>query len=76
LKIEALEKQTQAVDVIDACIETFTWFVETGWEVIQQKSLYPVLFSNQKMKKFNDDCDLIFRSTTNIQAGNYDGDVH
>nr|ULG00120.1 MAG: nonstructural polyprotein [Salisharnavirus sp.] len=72
LRVEASNRATKAVDVVDACVELFSWFCETGYQVIQQRSLVPILFSDQKVKEFNEKCDYIFGHQSQIVAGNFE----
>jgi hypothetical protein len=68
--IEAAQAQLKAVDVIDALITTFTWMAETGYRVFKEKSLMPLLYSDNKMQKFNEDCDYVVAHAEQVLAGN------
>nr|ULG00112.1 MAG: hypothetical protein 1 [Salisharnavirus sp.] len=68
--IEAAKTQLKAVDVIDALISTFTWMAETGYRVFQERSLLPLLYSDNRMQKFNEDCDYILAHAEQVLAGN------
>jgi hypothetical protein len=70
IAVEAAKEQLKAVDVIDAAIATFTWFAETGYQVFEQRSLVPILYSDQKMKQFNEDCDWVLANAEQALAGN------
>jgi hypothetical protein len=75
LSVKAFEKQVNAIDLLDAIIETTTWMFKTGVMVIKEKSLYPILYSNDNMVKFNKECDYVFAHIDSVVAGNYTGDV-
>lgn len=53
IHIEAAKEQLKAVDLIDACVKTFAWMTETGWQCMKEKSLAPLLYGNQRMREFN-----------------------
>jgi hypothetical protein len=74
ISLEAAKKQLEAVDVIDALISTFCWVAETGYQVIQERSFIPLLYSDARMRKFNDKCDYVMAHSEQILAGNV-GDV-
>jgi hypothetical protein len=70
IAIEAAKQQLKAVDVIDAIISTFTWIAETGYRVIQEGSLMPLLYSDQRMKEYNEECDWVLANAEQALAGN------
>jgi len=70
ISLEAAKNQLQAVDVIDALISTFAWIAETGYRVFEEKSLLPLLYSDAKMQKFNQDCDYVLAHADAVLAGN------
>lgn len=70
ISLEAAKAQLKAVDVIDALISTFTWVAETGYRVFEEKSLLPLLYSDAKMQKFNEDCDYVLAHADSVLAGN------
>lgn len=70
IAIEAAKEQLKAVDVIDAVIRTFTWIAETGYRVIKEKSLAPLLYSNNVTKQFNEECDYVLANAEQAIAGN------
>ncbi|AYD68773.1 non-structural polyprotein [Marine RNA virus BC-1] len=70
IAVEAAKEQLKAVDVIDAVICTFTWVAETGYRVFEEKSLMPLLYSDNKMKDFNRDCDYVLANAEQALAGN------
>lgn len=53
VSIEASKEQVSAVDVCDALIKTFQWFVTTGNRCIASKSMVPILFSDAATQEFN-----------------------
>nr|ULG00110.1 MAG: hypothetical protein 1 [Salisharnavirus sp.] len=67
---EAAKQQIAAVDVIDAAIKTFTWVAEVGYQVYVEKSLAPLLYSDQNMRKFNDECDYVLAHSETVINGN------
>jgi ABC-type oligopeptide transport system ATPase subunit len=70
VSLEAAKQQLKAVDVIDAAIKTFTWVADTGYRVFEEKSLMPLLYSDAKMQKFNEDCDYVLAHAEHFLAGN------
>nr|ULG00077.1 MAG: hypothetical protein [Salisharnavirus sp.] len=70
VSIEAAKTQLKAVDVIDALINTFTWMAQVGYRVFQEKSLMPLLYADNKMQKFNEDCDFVLAHAEQVLAGN------
>lgn len=43
-----------AIDVVDACIESLCWMCSSGVAVIKQKSLAPLLYSDQTIHEFDE----------------------
>lgn len=72
ISLEAQKEQVQATDFIDALIKTFLWFGTTGYQCLQERSLYPILYGDQRMRKFNDECDEILAKADQAVAGNVD----
>jgi hypothetical protein len=70
ISCEAAKQQLKAVDVIDAVIGTFSWVADVGYRVFQEKSLMPLLYSDNKMKQFNNDCDYVIANAEQAVAGN------
>lgn len=70
ISIEAAKEQLAAVDVIDALVRTFVWMCQTGYEVFQQKSLAPLLYSDKKTQQYNEDYDYVFAHAETAIAGN------
>jgi energy-coupling factor transporter ATP-binding protein EcfA2 len=70
ISVEAAKQQLKAVDVIDAVISTFSWVADTGYRVFQEKSLLPLLYADNKMKQFNEDCDYVLANAEQAVAGN------
>ncbi|APG78028.1 hypothetical protein 1 [Beihai sesarmid crab virus 1] len=72
IHIEAMDKQIDAVTFFDALLETFVWSCETGVRVMEQKSLKPILYTDQKMQDFNESCDFVIAHADQALAGNMD----
>jgi hypothetical protein len=70
VSVEAAKQQLKAVDVIDAVIKTFTWMADTGYRVFEEKSLLPLLYSDNRMKAFNENCDYVLANAEQAVAGN------
>jgi len=70
ISVEAAKKQLAAVDVVDALISTFTWCAETGYQVFKERSLRPLLYSDQNMRTFNTECDYVLAHAENVLSGN------
>lgn len=70
ISVEAAKQQLKAVDVIDAVIGTFSWVADTGYRVFQERSLLPLLYADNKMKQFNEDCDYVLANAEQAVAGN------
>nr|ULG00078.1 MAG: hypothetical protein 1 [Salisharnavirus sp.] len=70
ISLEAAKQQLKAVDVIDAAINTFTWICDVGYQVYQEKSLAPLLYGDQHMRKFNDECDYVLAHSETVINGN------
>jgi hypothetical protein len=69
ISIEAAKEQLKAVDVFDAVLHTFTWFAETGYKVIQERSLRPFLYGDQRMQQFNEMCDDVMANAEQVLSG-------
>jgi hypothetical protein len=70
--VEAAKEQLKAVDVLDALIKTFVWFVECGSQCIEQKSLAPLLYSDSRIAQYDKDCDYVLAYADSAVAGNVD----
>ena len=70
LHIEAAKEQLSAIDLIDACVKTFAWIAETGWQCMKEQSLAPLLYSDQKMREFNMLYSDISATVDSAMAGN------
>lgn len=70
--VEAAKEQLKAVDVLDALIKTFVWFVEVGAQCIEQKSLAPLLYSDAKIAAYDKNCDYVLAYADTAIAGNID----
>lgn len=53
IKFEALHQQVKALDLIDALVRTFQWFIETGTQVMKTGSLAPILYSKPSMAAYH-----------------------
>lgn len=72
ISLEAAKEQLGAVDVMDATIKTFVWVASTGYRCIQERSLRPILYADQRMQEFNTDCDYLLANGDQAVAGNVD----
>jgi len=72
IHIEAAKEQLKAVDLIDACVKTFAWMTETGWQCMKEKSLAPLLYGNQRMREFNILFNYVSANLDAAMAGNLD----
>lgn len=72
ISVEAAKEQLKAVDVIDALIKTFVWMSETGWRCFREKSIAPILYSDQKIQQYNEECDYVLAKADAAVAGNLD----
>lgn len=70
IHLEAMQVQASAVDLIDAAISTFTWITETGWCCLKEKSLIPILYSDQRINKYTTDCNEVISLADSVKAGN------
>lgn len=70
--IEPMKEQMKAVDFLDACIRTFTWFHDTGARCIATKSLLPLLYSDQVVQEYNSEYAEITSRSEAVLAGNID----
>jgi hypothetical protein len=72
IALHAAKKQANAVDIIDAVVETFTWVAETGWQCLSTGSIEPILYSDQNMAQYNSEYDYIIAYADTALAGNVD----
>jgi hypothetical protein len=70
VRLEALKQQASASDVIDALVNTFSWLADTGWCCIKEKSLAPILYSDQRLRKYTDECNYVISMGDAMKAGN------
>lgn len=68
--LPAIEKQICAVSLIDAVIDVFEWTSVTGHRIIEEKSLEPLFFSDNRLEKFNTDYTEIVSSADAVLNGN------
>lgn len=70
IHIEAAKEQVKAVDLIDACVRTFAWMVDTGWQCMKECSLAPLLYGNQRMREFTILYNYVSANLDAAMAGN------
>nr|ULG00106.1 MAG: hypothetical protein 1 [Salisharnavirus sp.] len=70
IKIPAMEKQIEAVDFIDAAIDTFVWVAETGWACFVEKSAMPLLYSDQRSRKISQEVSYLVAHANSFIIGN------
>jgi hypothetical protein len=72
IKIEAAEKAINGFDFLDSAIQVFSWMWETGSACISQGSLAPMLYADQEISKFNEDCDYVLAYADTACTGDVD----
>jgi hypothetical protein len=72
IKIEAAEKAINGFDFLDSAIQVFSWMWETGTACIAQKSLAPMLYADQEVSKFNENCDYVLAYADTACTGDVD----
>nr|QUS52745.1 hypothetical protein 1 [Mute swan feces associated picorna-like virus 26] len=72
IKIEAAEKAINGFDFLDSAIQVFSWMWETGSACIAQKSLAPMLYADQEISKFNENCDYVLAYADTACTGDVD----
>lgn len=70
IKAEALKETANAHDLIDAIIHTYTWISETGWWCFKEKSLAPILYGDQRLRKYYEDCSEVLALADSVKSGN------
>lgn len=70
IRLEALKQQASASDILDALVNTFSWLADTGWCCIKEKSLAPILYSDQRLKKYTEECNYVISMGDAMKAGN------
>lgn len=70
IRLEALKQQANASDILDALVNTFSWLADTGWCCIKEKSLAPILYSDQRLKKYTEECNYVISMGDAMKAGN------
>lgn len=68
--LPAVEKQINAVTLVDAVIDVFEWTANTGYRIIEERSLEPLLFSDNRLEKFNTEYAEIVSSADAVLNGN------
>jgi hypothetical protein len=76
LRLEASNETKKATDVIDAVIHVFNWLSQTGYQCIQEKSLKPILYSDQRMKKYYEDVAYLLAYADTAKAGNLESNEY
>ncbi|APG76869.1 hypothetical protein 1 [Beihai picorna-like virus 18] len=72
IEIEALKQQADAIDVIDACLKTFEWMATCGVRCIQERSLTPLLYSDERIREFNEGYEYVILHANAVITGNSD----
>lgn len=72
LCLEAQKEQIKAVDFLDAALNTLVWICTTGMRVIEENSIAPLLYCDQRTQKFNEMSDWVFAHADHILMGNFD----
>jgi hypothetical protein len=72
IKIEASEKAINGFDFLDSAIQVFAWMWETGTACIAQGSLAPMLYADQEISKFNENCDYVLAYADTACTGDVD----
>jgi hypothetical protein len=70
ISLKAIQHQVHAVDFIDAVVKTFSWLASTGYRVFTERSLVPILYSDQEMQKFNELNDYVLAHADTVITGN------
>lgn len=70
ISIKAAEKQLEAFDLIDALVQVFTWTATVGYRVFEEKSLMPLLYTDDKMRRLNRDSDWCMVNGEHVINGN------
>lgn len=70
LSIHAAKEQISAVDFIDAIIKTFVWLMEVGVQVIKEKSLRPIFYSDVSIREYMELSDEVLAYGETACAGN------
>lgn len=70
--LEAMREQANAVDIIDAIIKTFVWTSETGYAVIQQRSLAPIIYGTRSRQQYHELVDYVLANKNLATTGDID----
>lgn len=68
--LEAMQEQIKPTTLVDTLLSTFKWFYETGSLVIETKSLVPIMYSDQNVRKFHADVEYVLANSDTIINGN------
>jgi len=52
--LPAVDKQLSACSMMDAFVDVFEWCATTGYKIIEQKSLNPIFYSDNRMEEYNE----------------------
>jgi hypothetical protein len=52
--LPAVDKQLSALSMMDAFVDVFEWCATTGYKVIEQKSLNPIFYTDNRMEEYNE----------------------
>lgn len=64
------DEQVKAIDVVDAVLRTFSWCLETGNACLNEKSLSPILYSDQSVRKYDTLVSEVIALSSQYLAGN------
>jgi len=68
--IGAFTKQASAIDLVDACFETVTYFTEGGYACFERGSLKPLLYGDLENEEFEETYAKCFRCHEFARCGN------
>lgn len=73
ISLEAMKEQVKASDLVDALIQTFVWVAETGYWCLKEQSLAPVLYQDQRMRLWTEECNTVIAYSDTAMSGNVNG---
>jgi hypothetical protein len=68
--LPAMDKQMSAVSVMDAFVDVLEWTATTGYRIIEEKSLNPLFYSDNRIEQFNTTYMNVVASADSILNGN------
>jgi hypothetical protein len=68
--IGACERHFGAVDLIDAAIETVSYFVEGGYQCFVSGSLRPLLYTDVRAREFEENYTMLVSNLEHVRTGN------